>query len=384
MKLLNLFLIVATLLSIVCANVIRKENFLLGKRFSTTQTYYYDQLDEKEKIIYDTIKNQIEKVLGNESLNNSEDYSLYEFKISDINLDRYEEKNQCHRANSALIMDNPNYFWLGGNKQVNMYLGNITTDITIKFDRNYEESSLLSMYREIQQAVQPVVEKVNQLATTCEKLKYIHDYLIKQIVYSDEEDQNNYNVYGALVKHSSVCEGYAEAFQYICQLTNINSILVNSQTHEWNFVQMEDGRWYAMDITYDDPKISKLEFKSGNDKNKKYDFFLIGTNSQFMHNDKKIIYRDSIEHRLIDYIVVTQATGFQFPELSEEAYSCPLKFSTNYIKDYYIPNKNIYFWLFIALAVILVILIILICVKCIKNSKGDRIRGNSEASLCAF
>ena len=89
-----------------------------------------------------------------------------------------------------------------------------------------------------------------------------------------------------------VCEGYAKAFQYLCNITNtfsesITAISVSGigdgGAHMWNFVTMEDGMNYLVDCTWSDSgsgnhsdtffligyseKISDLEYKvnNGND-----------------------------------------------------------------------------------------------------------------------
>ena len=53
-----------------------------------------------------------------------------------------------------------------------------------------------------------------------------------------------------------VCEGYAKAFKMICAALNIPCILVSGtgdgEGHMWNYVQMEDNLWYAVDVTWND------------------------------------------------------------------------------------------------------------------------------------
>ena len=56
-----------------------------------------------------------------------------------------------------------------------------------------------------------------------------------------------------------VCEGYAVAFQYLCELSvftsGIRSILVNGNAegpHAWNVVRMDDGKNYVVDVTWMD------------------------------------------------------------------------------------------------------------------------------------
>lgn len=80
--------------------------------------------------------------------------------------------------------------------------------------------------------------------TDYEKLVYLHDTLAARIEYVDTE--NAHNIYGALVNGKAVCEGYAEALQYLLHRVGIDAFLAigssyvpNSDTtvgHEWNYV----------------------------------------------------------------------------------------------------------------------------------------------------
>ena len=65
-----------------------------------------------------------------------------------------------------------------------------------------------------------------------------------------------------------VCEGYAQAFQYLCELTDfeggVRCVLVTGSLdgnrnalHSWNLVRMEDGKNYAVDVTWLDTEGSR-------------------------------------------------------------------------------------------------------------------------------
>lgn len=72
-----------------------------------------------------------------------------------------------------------------------------------------------------------------------------------------------------------VCEGYAKAFKVLCDRLGIPCILVigdagptpstATEAHMWNLVQMDDERWYAVDVTWDDPTSddARNKWKSG-------------------------------------------------------------------------------------------------------------------------
>lgn len=58
-------------------------------------------------------------------------------------------------------------------------------------------------------------------------MRYIHDYLIDTIEYEQTVSENNiYNIYGALVLKTCVCEGYAKALQYLLNEAELENIIV--------------------------------------------------------------------------------------------------------------------------------------------------------------
>jgi hypothetical protein len=146
-----------------------------------------------------------------------------------------------------------------------------------------------------QSYIDEVSNKVNSFTTSYTNrygiLKDIHDYLCRNVVY-DLNAKYAHEPYGALIAGKAVCEGYAEAFKLLCDKYNIPCALIvgdgisgsSSEPHMWNYVQMENGNWYAVDVTWDDQ--SSIY----------YDFFLIGYNTLASHfgNDA---FQDSMSRR---------------------------------------------------------------------------------------
>lgn len=68
---------------------------------------------------------------------------------------------------------------------------------------------------------------------------------------------------GSIGGEGPVCEGYARAFKVLCDEVGIPCVLVDGhaknstdsdgEAHMWNYVQMDDGNWYAVDVTWNDP-----------------------------------------------------------------------------------------------------------------------------------
>lgn len=89
----------------------------------------------------------------------------------------------------------------------------------------------------------------------------IHDYLAANICYDETEVKNS--GYDALVNNSTMCAGYAAAYQDLLQRAGIDCVQVTSQKmeHAWNLVCI-DGSWYHVDLTWDDPTPDSAGFVS--------------------------------------------------------------------------------------------------------------------------
>ena len=94
-----------------------------------------------------------------------------------------------------------------------------------------------------------IIRSETKNMTDKEKIKYFYDY-----VASHNYDRifkftkSNQSAYSFFTGGKSVCAGFAKASQLIFQYIGINSYLVMSQTHMWNYVEYE-GKYYVYDAT---------------------------------------------------------------------------------------------------------------------------------------
>ncbi|MBK5245677.1 MAG: hypothetical protein JJE49_00230 [Peptostreptococcaceae bacterium] len=118
-----------------------------------------------------------------------------------------------------------------------------------------------------------------------DKIKAVHDYLIKTAKYdtalvqntelSADNTSDSYMAYGVLVKDLGVCDSYAKAFNMFMDILGIPSERVvgtshyNNKpvSHAWNRVFVDD-QYLNIDVTWDDPVPDR-----GN--RVRYDYFLI-------------------------------------------------------------------------------------------------------------
>lgn len=129
-------------------------------------------------------------------------------------------------------------------------------------------------------------------SSTYEQVKAIHDAIVNGTQYPADPNKathNQHQAIGPLVEGKAVCDGYAKAFKYACDQKGIPCIIVTGTatnnlgdkgTHAWNYVKMDDGKWYQVDTDWDDPQT-----KGGNSKSVLiYDYFMTGA----VKNDKRV------------------------------------------------------------------------------------------------
>ncbi len=281
---------------------------------------YYHQLDDNAKIIYQ----ELEKNLDNMK---SGTYNIQFGKTFDdlLHEENGEESlNQSFQlAINALNFDHPDLFYLDVSK---IYL---LTKITTKLWKTTYEVEIGSSQgqsylnvafaneNDVNQAINRIqAEKENIKATLKgdieNQIKGVHDYLVDQLEYDSTLSKDNiYNLYGALINHSTVCEGYARSFKYLMDDLGIPCLIacgvaVNSsgetENHAWNYVCL-NGNWYAIDVTWDDPVIVGRGYVSNSIK---YKYYLKGSDEFFQNHTE-------------DGNIVGNA-NFQYPILSKTNY----------------------------------------------------------------
>ena len=252
--------------------------------------YFYNQLEEKSRIIYRAFESNKEQMKT----------GTYQIELGDGFSDTLSQSNGQEQlgeyyqsAIEAYTYDNPEIFYLspkkmylnietttrGGTSTYNVYInsGNQANYLADEFN---SKQAIDQATAQIEQVKNQIVQ--NRTGNTYEDIKMVHDYLVDNINYeSSLSKENIYNIYGALVNRECVCEGYARAFKYLLDELNIPCVMVigtgtNSQgeteNHAWNYVQL-NGNWYAVDSTWDDPVVIGGGTAS---EQSRYKYFLVG------------------------------------------------------------------------------------------------------------
>ena len=290
---------------------------------TTNNYYYYNQLDDTGKTIYEALESNIENM---KSGNYTIDFGT-EFNSLLKSNGGEETLNIAYQsAWNAFSYDYPGLFYLDITKmvlttktttiagysthRVTLSCGDSDTYFTDGITSEEDAESKIAYVENIRSQIVDALQGY----TEYEQIKYVHNWLIDNIEYdTNYSGANNHDIYGAFADGTVVCEGYARAFKYIMDGLGIDCVLISGtatnskgtlESHAWNYVEL-NGSWYAIDVTWDDPILSG----TGQLTNAlRYKYFLKGSNSFFTnHIEDGYLSDGSIE--------------FSFPTLSETDYS---------------------------------------------------------------
>lgn len=288
--------------------------------------FYYSQLNEYSKYIYDEIYKNYENLKS----------GTYRIEFGGHFNDLLHKENGDNILNdsfqlalNSLVFDKPELYFINITKMF-LYTEKTSFAGIVRYkhsigpasDDNYlsdsfnNEEDTLNGIESVDRIVDNVLSGINNQDNEVDKIRQVHDFLIEQCQYSTSKDNKNiYNAYGAINDRAAVCEGYAKAFKLFLDKMNIESIIAcgtgtNSsgqvESHAWNYV-LVDGIWYAIDVTWDDPIILGVGTASYASTHK---YFLVGS-------DK--ISRDHVENgELISNL--NEQFLFKYPKLSINDY----------------------------------------------------------------
>ncbi|MBR4502716.1 MAG: leucine-rich repeat protein [Clostridia bacterium] len=121
----------------------------------------------------------------------------------------------------------------------------------------------------LSQRVRTIVSQCNAAADTAyEKALWMHDYLTKHACF--DMNMNQYGAGGVLIEGYGVCDSYSRAYELLMNSMGIDCMRQSGGNHSWNAVRMDDGQWYWVDCTWDDPASDSMVADSGNETHRNF------------------------------------------------------------------------------------------------------------------
>ncbi|MDE6724528.1 MAG: hypothetical protein K2J79_02890, partial [Ruminiclostridium sp.] len=284
----------------------RPSSSVLGMSGSFKGTSYYEQLDADSQKVYTAILNEYK-----DGMRNGEGIELIKylpemnFKIKgSVSGSSFTPDQESLRmiqdtisgyitpAFLAATTDHPELSWISYGSYSFSYGGN---SITPNADGTYSypistvlfsvtTDNIYGTPAEMTSAVSKAKGVIGTQETMYEQVKAIHDYLCNTIDYNYTAlmptagydagyYQTAYSAFYRIAQDAStelgmstdknltVCAGYAKSFKILCDEYGIPCVYVSGnginnsgqgEAHAWNYVQMNDGKWYAVDVTWDD------------------------------------------------------------------------------------------------------------------------------------
>lgn len=233
-------------------------NNAVHKAVAETSYYQFSCMDATEKKLYSRL---------NDSAQKFENYT----DVSDLGLTVAEATSVMKR----FVADHPQYFWISNQISVTYYVGSdVAEECIMKYsdgtvtddlkDKKADRNVIKSKKAKVEAAAKEIVSHIDSKASDYEKELQIHDYLADNLKYDKDAEKtptkdgtlkSAFDIYGALIDHKAICEGYTKSFQYLCYLVGINANQVVGKSHMWNVVKI-GGDWYQVDLTRDDPIVN--------------------------------------------------------------------------------------------------------------------------------
>lgn len=206
-------------------------------------TYAEDKLSDSEKLWY----RDMEQILGNmqESV-----------KLSEAGLKAGLDESDVDRIFQCVLDDHPELFYVEGYSYTKYTRGDKTVAIEFTGTYNQDAETVYARKLEIEQVVEELISPARDLEDDYDKIKYVYETLIERTDYNLESEDNQ-NIYSVFVNKSSVCQGYAKAFQYLMYRLDVECALVQGKVletgegHAWNLVS-SNGAYYYVDPTWGD------------------------------------------------------------------------------------------------------------------------------------
>lgn len=207
----------------------------------TSSRYGYHQLTANEKECYDAL---VEAALR--------------FENGDIILPKRISLFQAGRIFELIRLEENALYYL--QYKYGKPVRNENGDVVMRLYYRYTPDQVADMNLAVEKWAEDLISRIPKGLSQVNTLKLVHDSIIQNCDYVLDAP---YGVapYGAVIKGQAFCEGYARAFALICNKLGYEncfgtgSLAGQAEGHMWNMVKV-NGRWYNMDLTFNDPVAS--------------------------------------------------------------------------------------------------------------------------------
>ena len=219
------------------------------------------------------------------------------------------------RGATAFCLDHPEIFWI---RDYSYGISNASVTQTsddsfeiqinsLSISPNPAYENAYSQRETVNSGIAAARSAIQTGETRYDTLKNIHDYICNNANYDYAAAGLSYATEAHTAaplfngKGEFVCEGYSKSLKILCDKFGIPCALVSgtggNEAHMWAYVKMDDGKWYAVDVTWDDQDSGII-----------YNYFLKGSNTM------------SSDHTPSPPVVNNEEVALYYPTLAAEDY----------------------------------------------------------------
>lgn len=212
--------------------------------------YYYNQLSESERALYDSMYYQCSQYLNTYAdaavFNSSYGRTAY---IECTGFSSDELKDIIY----LFTISNPQFYFVRGTAAVTGSQGGRDYVALAIYADYISGAARANSTAQFMSKVNNWVNTINAETTDYKKIKSAHDIVCANITYDNnmENIEKHQSSATAVLTGNAVCAGYSQMYSLLCNAVGVETICVTSPQHEWNQVYLY-GNWYVVDCTWDD------------------------------------------------------------------------------------------------------------------------------------
>ena len=230
----------------------RLADFLPEKQYR----YHYSTMSGKQREAYDTLLEGY--------LNQAEEITI-----------RVDSLDEAWSIRRALCYDVPEIFYIKAQKG---RYNRLFSFATIYPEYRFDTETCIGILSRMEEETRRLADRMKGY-TDWEKVKELHDHIVRTVTYKDADAPYSHESPGALLYGIAVCEGISKTFKYMADRTGLTCMAVvgdasekgvldpNAERHAWNIVYV-DACPYHIDATFDNSLSAK-------ESTIRYDYFLL-------------------------------------------------------------------------------------------------------------
>lgn len=222
---------------------------------STTASFIVNNDDD----LYRTLKAAIDNVDSNVNITFKNNYLEFDMNKIDDKIDELSNTIQNKLAGPDYI-DTIKTELSTRSSASGVESCNAVVTISYKLPRE----TILKQASELNEKAVSIIKSIIKPGMSAfQKELTIHNYIVNSCRYDYENllsstiPAESYTAYGVLVLGVGVCEGYSNAMNLLLNMAGLDCRIITGtaggQDHAWNIVKLDDGNYYQVDVTWDDP-----------------------------------------------------------------------------------------------------------------------------------